>query len=77
VLDGATGQFGRVEGLPGAMAHNRTTFADAAELACSAVKHAGELPPPFDALDTTVYLDYGPDYAVQWVERTIDALGGQ
>jgi hypothetical protein len=67
----------RVEGLPGAMAHNRTTFADAAELACSAVKHAGELPPPFDALDTTVYLDYGPDYAVQWVERTIDALGGQ
>ncbi|SDJ58780.1 hypothetical protein SAMN05216226_105195 [Halovenus aranensis] len=64
----------RVDGLPGEMARGGTSFAEAAELACSAVKHAGELPPPFEALNTSVYLDHGPEYAVEWVERTVDAL---
>ncbi|MFC7059029.1 DUF7089 family protein [Halovenus salina] len=64
----------RVDGLPGEMARNETSFAEAAELACSAVKHAGELPPPFEALDASVYLDHGSDYAVEWAERTVDAL---
>ena len=64
----------RVDDLPSAMATGQTSFADAAELACSAVKHAGELPAPFEALNAAVYLEYGPDYAVQWIERTVDAL---
>lgn len=64
----------RIDGLPGEMARGSTRFADATELACSAVKHAGELPPPFEALNTTVYLDYGAEYAVQWAERTVEAL---
>lgn len=64
----------RLTDLSGEMARGSTRFADAAELACSAVKHGGELPPPFEALNTSVYLDYGPEYAVQWAERTVDAL---
>ncbi len=64
----------RVSGLSREMARGSTRFADAAELACSAVKHGGELPPPFEALNTSVYLDYGAEYAVQWAERTVDAL---
>jgi hypothetical protein len=47
---------------------------DAAELACSAVKHAGELPPLFAALDAEVYRDHGPAYAVEWAERTAETL---
>jgi hypothetical protein len=65
---------GRLDGLPRAMSRGDTSFSDAAELACSAVKHAGDIPAPFDALDTTVYLDHGPAFAVEWVERTVDAL---
>lgn len=64
----------RVEGLPEEMARGSTRFADAAELACSAVKHGGELPPPFEALNTEVYLEYGAEYAVQWAEKTVEAL---
>ena len=64
----------RLDGLSGALARGRTSFADGAELACSAIKHAGEIPVPFGALDTTVYLDHGPAYAVEWAERTVDAL---
>jgi len=64
----------RVSNLPGAIARGETSFAEAAELACSAIKHAGELPAPFDALDTTAYLDHGAPYAVQWAERTLEAL---
>jgi hypothetical protein len=64
----------RLDSLPGEMARGGTRFAEAAELACSAVKHGGELPPPFEALNTTVYLDYGPEYAVEWAERTVDSL---
>jgi hypothetical protein len=56
------------------MATGPTGFGDAAELACSAVKHAGEVPAPFDALDTEAYRDHGPAYAVEWLARTVDAL---
>jgi len=64
----------RLDGLSQAVARGTTSFANAAELACSAVKHAGDLPAPFAALDTPVYLDHGPDYAVEWIARTVDAL---
>lgn len=73
-LDAGQRLESRVERLPEAIARGETSFADATELACSAIKHAGELPPPFDALDAAVYLDHGPDYAVQWVERTVETL---
>lgn len=64
----------RLSGLAESMATGQTEFGDAAELACSAVKHAGELPAPFDALDAKVYRDHGPEYAVEWLARTVDAL---
>jgi len=64
----------RLADLPGAVARGETGFADAAELACSAVKHAGDVPAPFGALDTAAYLDHGAEYAVQWAERTVGAL---
>ncbi|USZ66774.1 hypothetical protein NGM10_08500 [Halorussus salilacus] len=60
----------RLEGLPSAMARDETDFADAAEFACSAVKHGLELPAPFAALDTEAYRDHGPAYAVTWAEKT-------
>jgi hypothetical protein len=64
----------RLEDLSQDVARGSTSFADAAELACSAVKHAGDLPAPFAALDAPVYVDHGPDYAVEWIDRTVDAL---
>lgn len=73
-LDAGNRLAPRLDDLPQEMARGGTRFADAAELACSAVKHAGDLPSPFDALDASVYLDHGADFAVQWAERTIDAL---
>jgi len=60
----------RLDGLPGAMAREETDFAEAAEFACSAVKHGLELPAPFAALDTETYRDHGADYAVTWAEKT-------
>ena len=60
----------RLEGLPGAMARDETDFADAAEFACSAVKHGLDLPAPFAALDTSAYRDHGAAYAVKWAEKT-------
>ena len=65
---------GRLENLTGAIARGQTGVGDAAELACSAVKHAGELPPLFAALDAEVYRDHGPAYAVEWAERTAETL---
>jgi hypothetical protein len=56
------------------VAIGRTDFADAAELACSAIKHGVEIPTPFDALDTAAYTQHGADFAVQWAETTFDAL---
>ncbi|PSQ26244.1 hypothetical protein BRD01_01155 [Halobacteriales archaeon QS_8_65_32] len=64
----------RLSGLPEAVALGRTDFADAAELACSAIKHDVEIPTPFGALDTEAYREYGPDYAVQWAETTFEQL---
>jgi hypothetical protein len=64
----------RLSGLSTAMARGETEFGDAAELACSAIKHAAEIPTPFDALDAETYREHGPAYAVQWAERTFEAL---
>ena len=64
----------RLSGLSATVARGETSFGDAAELACSGVKHAVELPSPFDALDADVYTDHGASYAVQWAARTFDAL---
>ncbi|RQG93225.1 hypothetical protein EA462_03255 [Natrarchaeobius halalkaliphilus] len=65
---------GRVSELPRAVARGDTDFADAAELACAAIKHALELPAPFAALETEAYRDHGSSYAVRWAEKTFDAL---
>jgi len=65
---------GRLDGLPDAMARGETSFSAGAELACSAIKHAGDIPAPFDALDAAVYRDHGPEFAVEWLERSVDAL---
>lgn len=61
----------RLADLTTAVARGETSFTDAAELACGAVKHAGAVPAPFDALAASVYLDHGPDYAIEWAERTL------
>ncbi|KAB7515202.1 hypothetical protein DM867_03725 [Halosegnis rubeus] len=69
----------RLDSLSSELARNQTSFAAAAELACAAVKHAGEdgieLPAPFSALATEAYADHGSEYALQWATRTFDALG--
>ena len=64
----------RLSGLSPAMARGETDFGDAAELACSAIKHAAEIPTPFDALDADAYREHGPAYAVKWAERTFEVL---
>ena len=64
----------RLSGLAGEVATGETSFAAAAELACSAVKHGVEVPTPFGALDTAAYRHHGPDYAVEWIERTLAEL---
>jgi hypothetical protein len=65
---------GRLADLPGEVARGKTSFAAATEYACSAVKHGLDLPTPFSALDTEAYLEYGPDYAVRWAEKTYGRL---
>lgn len=64
----------RLGGLSRDVALGRTSFTDAAELACSAVKHDVELPKPFDALDTAAYREHGAPFAVKWAEKTFEAL---
>lgn len=64
----------RISDLPREMAHGELEFAVAAELACSAVKHSLDLPPPFTAIDAKAYRTHGPDYAVQWAEKTFEKL---
>ena len=64
----------RLSDLSGEVARGQTGFAAAAELACSAVKHDVVVPTPFAALDTSVYLDHGADYAVKWTETTFEKL---
>ncbi|MFB6308745.1 MAG: hypothetical protein ABEH35_05380 [Haloarculaceae archaeon] len=61
----------RLSDLSGEMARGETAFPAAAELACSAVKHAIEVPTPFGALDTSAYREYGAEYAVRWAEKTL------
>jgi hypothetical protein len=56
------------------VATGETSFAAAAELACSAVKHAVDPPTPFGALDTAAYRHHGAEYAVEWIERTLTEL---
>ncbi|MEF8906302.1 MAG: hypothetical protein V5A13_00445 [Haloarculaceae archaeon] len=65
---------GRLEGLPGAVGRGETGFADAAELACSGIKHALAVPAPFDALDADVYREHGAAYAVRWAEKTAETV---
>ncbi|MBP1988341.1 DUF7089 family protein [Halolamina salifodinae] len=65
---------GRIDDLPGEVARGETEFPAATELACSAIKHGLDLPAPFAALDTLTYRDHGAEYAVQWAEKTMDAL---
>ena len=64
----------RLSGLAREVATGETSFAAAAELACSAVKHGVDPPTPFGALDTAAYRHHGADYAVEWVERTLAEL---
>ncbi|MFB6303381.1 MAG: hypothetical protein ABEH78_11050 [Haloferacaceae archaeon] len=67
---------GRLDRLPGLVARGETSFAEATEFACAAVKHDLDLPAPFAALDTAAYRDHGAAYAVKWAEKTFDALAG-
>lgn len=73
-LDAGDRLENRLDGLSTAVSQGRTSFSEAAELACSALKHGGEIPAPFGALDTSVYVDQGPEYAILWAERTVEAL---
>jgi hypothetical protein len=73
-VDAGDSLHDRVDGLPGAVARGETDFADATELACSAIKHGLDLPAPFAALDTTAYVEYGPEYAVRWAATTFEKL---
>ncbi|QDX40212.1 hypothetical protein [Salarchaeum sp. JOR-1] len=59
----------RLDDLSSEVARGTTDFGDAAELACSAVKHNIDVPTPFGALDTLAYRDHGPQYAVKWAEK--------
>lgn len=62
----------RVEDLPGDVARGETQFADAAELACAAIKHDLEIPAPFGALDTIAFREHGSSFAVKWAEKLFD-----
>jgi len=59
----------RLDGLSDAVSRGETSFGDAAELACSGVKHGLDLPSPFDALNDERYREHGASYAVAWAKR--------
>ncbi|MFW6018738.1 MAG: DUF7089 family protein [Halapricum sp.] len=61
----------RLSSLVSDVASGRTAFSDAAELACSAIKHDLDPPTPFGALDTGAYREHGADYALTWAEKTL------
>jgi hypothetical protein len=63
----------RLGDLAGELAHDETSFADAADLACSAVKHDVDVPAPFAALDSPSYRRHGPEYAVTWAQKVFAA----
>lgn len=62
----------RVADLPSAVARGQTQFADAAELACAAIKHDLDVPAPFGALDTLAYREHGASFAVRWAEKLFE-----
>lgn len=61
----------RVSELPQLVADGTLGFVDATELACSAIKHDLELPPPFAALDVAAYREQGAAFAVRWAAETV------
>lgn len=65
---------GRLSDLPRAVARGGTSFPEATEYACAAIKHGLDLPAPFAALDTQAFVEYGADYGVQWAEKTFEKL---
>lgn len=62
----------RVADLPSAVARGQTQFADAAELACAAIKHDLNVPAPFGALDTLAYRAHSASFAVRWAEKLFE-----
>lgn len=66
----------RLSSLEADLSAGRTAFPEAAELACSGVKHGLDLPSPFSALDDDAYREHGPAFAIRWAEKTFDALDG-
>jgi hypothetical protein len=70
----------RLSDLSTEVARGQTEFPAAAELACSAIKHAAddriEVPTPFAALDASAYAQTGPEYAVEWARKTFEKLDG-
>ena len=65
---------GRLSNLPRAVARGGTSFPEATEYACAAIKHDLDLPAPFAALDTQAFVEYGAEYGVQWAEKTFEKL---
>ena len=66
----------RLGSLSDDVTSGRTRFADAAELACNAVKHDLEIPSPFSALDSDAYREHGARFAVSWAEEVFEDVGG-
>jgi hypothetical protein len=66
----------RLADLSNEVATGDTSFPAAAELACSGVKHAIDLPTPFGALDTKAHREYGAEYAIEWTTKTFEKLDG-
>lgn len=64
----------RLSGLAREVSLGNTSFADATELACAALKHDVDVPAPFAALDTLAYRDHGAAFAVKWAEKTFAQL---
>lgn len=62
----------RLGDLASELAHGETSFADAADLACSAVKHEVDVPAPFAALDSPSFRRHGAEYAVTWAQKVFD-----
>ncbi|MFC6874064.1 DUF7089 family protein [Halobellus marinus] len=65
---------GRLSTLPRAVAREQTSFPEATEYACSAIKHGLDLPTPFAALDTQAFVEYGAEYGIRWAEKTFEKL---
>lgn len=66
----------RLADITGSVSAGRTGFADATELACSALKHGIEVPSPFAALDDDAHRKHGAAFALKWAERTFETIDG-